>query len=63
MANFQEDDSFEYDEELNHEHELSDHNSEDEETITIEVLEAPMYNLLVNIYNQESGYEFKTYLY
>lgn len=31
--------------------------------LTMEALEAPMFNLLLNIYNQESGTQFKGYLY
>lgn len=41
---------------------LTDEGSEID-PIGMEVLEAPMFNLMLNIYNQESGHEFKGYLY
>lgn len=45
------------------EQELCVWDSEDESTLTMEALETPLFNLLLNIYNQESGQQFKGYLY
>lgn len=36
---------------------------EEDEPLSMEALEGPMFNLLLNIYNQESGYDFKSFLY
>ena len=77
MANFQSEDEYSslqnsFSEQIS-DH-INDQNGDNEELVVsddgsegeppgMEVLEAPMFNLLLNIYNQESGHEFKAMLY